>query len=96
MSMPPRPGPCPPGTCKDYAGWIAQAARTTHGWPPPAELAALAAAFPQFAVSRETIGDRTRYVSRSRTPGLNPHTVVTDDPAELRAILAAATGALDH
>jgi hypothetical protein len=90
MSMPPRTGPCPPGTCKDYAGWIARAAATRQGWPSPAVLAALTAAFPQFAISRETIADRTRYVSRARTPGQNPHTVVTDDPAELRAILITA------
>lgn len=91
MSMPPRTGPCPPGTCMDYAGWIARAAATRGGWPQPAVLAALVAAFPQFRISRETVSDRTRYVSRARIPGLNPHTVVTDDPAELRAILAAAT-----
>ena len=31
--------------------------------------------------------DRVRYVARSLHPGLNPHTVVTDDVGELRAAL---------
>ena len=51
------------------------------------ELASLRKDFPRFRVWRETIGDRVHYVARSQHPGLNPHTVVTDDLAELRAAL---------
>lgn len=52
------------------------------------ELASLRASFPQFRIWRETIGERRRYVARRLTPGTRPHTVVTPDPAELRAALA--------
>jgi len=37
----------------------------------------------------EVVGDRTRYIARSRHLGKSPHTVVTADPAELLAALAA-------
>jgi O-methyltransferase involved in polyketide biosynthesis len=53
----------------------------------PGELASLREEFPGFRIWRETTGERVRYVARSQRPGLNPHTVVTDDPAELRAAL---------
>jgi hypothetical protein len=54
------------------------------------ELAGLRASFPQFRIWRETIGERRRYVARRLAPGTHPHTVVTPDPAELRAALAQA------
>ncbi len=54
----------------------------------PGELAGLREQFPGFRIWREITGERIRYVARSQRTGLNPHTVVTDDPAELRAALA--------
>jgi len=51
------------------------------------ELALLAADFPAFRLSRETVLGRTRYVARSTSLATHPHTVITDDPAELRAAL---------
>jgi len=57
------------------------------------ELSSLRKDFPRFRVWRETIGDRVHYVARSQHPGLNPHTVVTDDLAELRAALEPSTDA---
>ena len=51
------------------------------------ELASLRKDFPRFRIWRETIRDRVHYVARTKYPGLNPHTVVTDDLAELRAAL---------
>jgi len=56
-----------------------------------AELLALQADYPSFRIWREDAFDRARYVSRSLRPGQNPHTVITDDPAELRAALARPT-----
>ncbi len=52
-----------------------------------AELDGLRADFPQFWIWRENTGSGVRYVARSQRAGLNPHTVVTADPAELRAVL---------
>jgi hypothetical protein len=68
------------------------------GTPPPAagdgssrrQLAALRAQFPCFRIWREETCDRARYVARSLHLELNPHTVVTDDMAELRAVLEPA------
>jgi S-adenosyl methyltransferase len=56
----------------------------------PDELAARAAEYPAHRISRETLGDRTRYVARGIHLGSSPHTVVTDSPEELFAELAAA------
>jgi hypothetical protein len=50
-------------------------------------LAGLREDFPCFRIWRERTCDRIRYVARSLHPGLNPHTVVTDDLDELRAAL---------
>jgi hypothetical protein len=49
----------------------------------PGQLADLQKQFPGFRIWREMTGDRSRYVARSARPGLNPHTVVTDDLGEL-------------
>jgi hypothetical protein len=57
------------------------------------ERASLRKDFPRFRIWRETIRDRVRYVARSKHPGLNPHTVITDDLAELRAALQPAPDA---
>jgi hypothetical protein len=51
------------------------------------ELAGLRAEFPCFRFWREQACDRARYVARSLHPGMNPHTVVTGDIDELRAVL---------
>ena len=58
------------------------------------ELATLQREFPRFRIWQETIHDRVRYVARSTHTGLNPHTVVTDDLAELRAALEPAPDAV--
>jgi hypothetical protein len=65
---------------------------------PPGALAAgqpdllppLCAEFPDFCIWREITGDRTRYIARSLRHGTSPHTVVTDDLAELTAVLREA------
>jgi hypothetical protein len=65
-------------------------AECTQPAPPaaPADpLPALRADFPAFRIWREDVCDRVLYVTRSLHLGLNPYTVVTDDPAELRAAL---------
>jgi hypothetical protein len=46
--------------------------------------------FPGFRVWQEVTGDRTRYIARSLHLDTHPHTVVTADLDELRAILPAA------
>jgi hypothetical protein len=46
--------------------------------------------FPCFRIWREVTCDHARYVSRSLHLRLNPHTVMTDDLAELRAALEPA------
>jgi hypothetical protein len=55
--------------------------------PSPDPLPGLQEEFPAFRIWREHTCDRIRYIARSLQPGLNPHTVVTDDPGELRAAL---------
>jgi hypothetical protein len=55
-----------------------------------AELDRLRADFPSFWIWRENTGSGVRYIARSQRAGLNPHTVVTADPAELRAVLSEA------
>src|SRR6266851_5076967 len=57
------------------------------------DLAVLRADFPAFKIWREHIPGRARYVVRSQRPGLNPHTVVTSDLAELREALEPARAA---
>jgi hypothetical protein len=54
------------------------------------ELAALRADFPQHDITRDATLIPARYVSRRVRSGVHPHTVVTPDPSELRAILTAA------
>jgi hypothetical protein len=54
---------------------------------PADDLSGLTADFPCFRIWREQTCDRIRYEVRSLHPGLNPHTVVTDDTGELRAAL---------
>jgi hypothetical protein len=52
-----------------------------------AELDRLRADFPLFWIWRENTGSGVRYIARSQRAGVNPHTVVTADPAELRVAL---------
>jgi len=47
--------------------------------------------FPAFHIWCETTLTGVRYIARSRHLSQNPHTLVTTDPAELRAVLTAAT-----
>jgi hypothetical protein len=53
----------------------------------PDDLPTLGQQFPGYDIWWETRGEHTRYVARRRDPSLNPHTVVTADPDELRAAL---------
>lgn len=62
----------------------------THYDARVAALAAVEEQFPCFRIWREVTCDRARYVSRSLHLRLNPHTVVTDDLAELRSALEPA------
>jgi hypothetical protein len=52
------------------------------------ELAELQEDFPGFRIWREVTGERVRLVAVRRRHGTSPHTVVTADPAELRAVLS--------
>ena len=54
-------------------------------------LPALREQFPGFRIWREATVSRTYYNARRRDPSLSPHTLVTSDPGELRAILTDAT-----
>ncbi len=56
--------------------------------PPDATLAALRQEFPGYRVWLEPAYGRYRFVARRRHSGTRPHTVITSDPAELRAALA--------
>jgi hypothetical protein len=56
--------------------------------PPEATLAALRQEFPGYRVWLEPAYGRYRFVARRLHPGTRPHTVITSDPAELRAALA--------
>jgi hypothetical protein len=57
-----------------------------------ATLAALQAEFPGYRVWLEPTHSQHRYVARRLQPGSGLHTVVTADPVEMRAALAAVTG----
>jgi hypothetical protein len=52
-------------------------------------LTVLRAEFPEFRIWLELSG-HNRLIARRQRPGTGLHTVVTSDPAELRAALAAA------
>ena len=58
------------------------------------ELAALRQDFPAFRIWQETMSERVRYVARRQHPDARPHTVVTADPEELRALLGGASAPL--
>jgi len=60
------------------------------------ELTALRERFQSFRIWQEVTGDRTRYVARRLDVGAGPHTVVTADLAELRAVLDDAPAQPDQ
>jgi O-methyltransferase involved in polyketide biosynthesis len=55
------------------------------------DLAAVQADFPGYQIWREILPGRDRFIVRSLVPGLSPHTLVTDDLAELRDVLEPVT-----
>jgi O-methyltransferase involved in polyketide biosynthesis len=57
---------------------------------PADELPSLQAAFPCYRICREDICGRVRYSACRQQPGLHPHTVITDDLAEMRAALESS------
>jgi hypothetical protein len=58
--------------------------------PPDAdELALIAAGFPGFSIWRSVTAAGSRYVAQSLHLHARPHTIVTDDLAELTAALTA-------
>jgi hypothetical protein len=57
---------------------------------PHVTLTALRAEFPEFRIWLEQLSGRHRFIARRQRPGPGLHTVVTGDPIELHAMLAAA------
>ena len=55
--------------------------------PPDLTLSALREEFPGYRVWLEPAPGRYRFIARRLRPGTGPHTIVTSDPAELRAAL---------
>jgi hypothetical protein len=53
-------------------------------------LSELRTDFPRYVIDSVAAANGRRYVAVRRQPGPGPHTVVTPDPAELRAALAPA------
>jgi hypothetical protein len=97
----PIPAPANAATRSDYVAAVptpAHAKSIDHVRPVsvngarPDDLASVAADFPHYQFSRESVRNRTRYVARTRHDGINPHTLVTGDLAELRAALPGAPG----
>jgi hypothetical protein len=58
---------------------------------PDATLAALRQEFPGYRIGLEPAYGRYRFIARRLHPGTRPHTVITSDPAELRAALRPAS-----
>ncbi len=56
--------------------------------PPDLTLAALRKEFPRYQIWLEQAHGHYRFVARRLHPGTSPHTLVTDDLAELRAALS--------
>ena len=55
---------------------------------PQRELAGLQEDFPGFRIWREVTGEHVRLIAVRRRRGTSPHTVITAEAAELRAVLA--------
>jgi len=64
------------------------ATRGTRDQDGAADVAAMEAEFPEFAIWQEYAGERVQYIARRMRREVHPHTIVTSDPAELRACLA--------
>jgi hypothetical protein len=60
-----------------------------------ATLAALQRDFPRFRIWLEPTYSQNRFVARRQFPGTGLHTVISKDPAELRAALSAAQASQD-
>jgi hypothetical protein len=58
-----------------------------HAGPRVTEIEQLQEEFPGFRIWQEATGERTRLVAVRRQHGTSPHTVVTADLTELRAVL---------
>jgi hypothetical protein len=58
--------------------------------PAPDALTTLQCDFPAYHIWQETTLTGPRYIARSRHLNQSPHTLVTRDPAEMRAELSAA------
>jgi hypothetical protein len=59
--------------------------------PPERTLAALRREFPRYQIWLEPAHGGYRFIARRQHPGTGPHTVITNDPAELRATLTASS-----
>ena len=66
----------------------AHAGYNSGGTSTEADLLSIRRDFPAFRIWREITGYRISFVARRRQPGTRPHTVVTRDADELRAVLA--------
>jgi hypothetical protein len=77
-------GPVPPASSPGYAVTSADLS------PDLDELALVAAGFPAFCFWRENTYHGTRYAARARSLTAHPHTVITDNLAELRATLTTS------
>ena len=73
-----------------HNGYESDATATAHhpAVAAPDPLPALQQQIPAFLIWRGNVLGRRRYVVRSQHLSLNPHTVITDDPDELRAALS--------
>ncbi len=58
--------------------------------PAPDPLTILQRDFPGYRIWRENTLTGSRYIARSPHLNQNPHTLITHDPAEVRAELSAA------
>jgi hypothetical protein len=83
----------------EMAGRHSQAVPPEHGGnltendimniPPEAALAALRREFPRYRIWLEPGHGGCRFVACRQHPGTGPHTLITSDPAELRATLTS-------
>lgn len=67
---------------------LAHAGHNSGGSSTEADLLSIRQDFPAFRIWREITGYRISFIARRRQPGTRPHTVVTRDAGELRAVLA--------
>lgn len=84
------PRPASPETSPHTSAPGASLTAALGSHDPGDELAALRADFPGYRIWTETVRNGLRYVARSQRPGLDPHTVITGDLAELRTVLGGA------